>query len=89
MSCGRDEVRAWIAPTAIAREHIRYAFFDRAIMAIPMHVAIASRRYGAPGRLGGSNGLQAQDQSSKSDSTSQNYAQHFRYLQFWSVLRAK
>jgi hypothetical protein len=54
-----------------------------------VHVAIASRRYGAPGRLGGSSRLQAEDQSSKSDGTSQNYAQHFRCLQFWSVPIAK
>jgi hypothetical protein len=52
MSCGRDEIGARIAPATIARQHVRQAFFDRAIVAIPVHVAIASRRYGAPGRLG-------------------------------------
>src|SRR5215475_15942591 len=54
-----------------------------------MHVAIASRGHRAPGRLGGSGRLQAEDQSSKSHGTSQNYAQHFRCLQFWSVLPVK
>ena len=65
MSCGRDEVLARIAPATIACERVRQTFFDRAIMAIPMHVTIASRDQRAPGRLGSSSGLQAEDSKGK------------------------
>ena len=50
--CGRsDEVRVRIAPATIACQHIRSAFFNRAILAVPMHIAFASRGHRAPGSL--------------------------------------
>ena len=41
------------ATIAIACYHIRSAFFDRAIRAVPMHIAIAPRDHRAPASLGG------------------------------------
>src|SRR5439155_23972791 len=40
MFCRSDEVWVRIAPATIARQHIRPARFDRAILAIPMHVSV-------------------------------------------------
>ena len=41
--------RVRVTPAAITSEHIRYAFLDRTILAIPDHIAGADRHDRAPG----------------------------------------
>ena len=65
-----DEVRAWIAPATIACQHIRSAFFDRAILAVP----IALRDHRAPRSLVGLCRVWPKDRNSKSNDSGQNYA---------------
>jgi len=70
MFCQRiwsDEVRARIAPASIACEHIRPAFFDRAIVAVPMHVTIGPRGHCAPRGLVSLDRLYIEDHSGKSN----------------------
>ena len=70
MFCRRirsDEVRVRIAPATIACEHIRSAFFDGAIVAVPMHVTIAAPGHRAPGGLVSLGRLYTEDHSGKSN----------------------
>lgn len=71
-----DKVRVRIAPTAIACQHIRSAFFNRAILAVPMHVAVASRGHRAPGSFPGGRRLWAECERSKSSSGEHDAGHH-------------
>src|SRR5690349_16222011 len=56
--CVRDEIRVRIAPAAIARQNIWPALFNRTILAVPVHAAIAVINHGAPRRVVGLRRLQ-------------------------------
>jgi catechol 2,3-dioxygenase-like lactoylglutathione lyase family enzyme len=43
-------VAVWIAPAPIACQNIRPALFNRAVLAVPVHAAIAVIHHGAPRR---------------------------------------
>src|SRR5450759_1893599 len=45
--------RIVIAKTAVASEHVRHAFFHRAVSAVPIDIAPADRRHRAPGEHAG------------------------------------
>jgi hypothetical protein len=66
--CVGDEIGVWIAPAPIASQNIRSALFNRAILAVPIHAAIAVIHYGAPRRGGGLSRLQ----TNKADSSNSN-----------------
>jgi hypothetical protein len=56
--CVGDEIGVWIAPAPIASQNIRPALLNRAILAVPVHAAIAIIHHGAPRRGGGLSRLQ-------------------------------
>ena len=45
---GSDEVRVRIAPAPITGQHVRPTFFDRAILAAPLHITVAHRHHRTP-----------------------------------------
>jgi hypothetical protein len=45
------EVRIRIAPAAIRSHHIRLAFFNRAVLTVPIRIPIALRGHSTPGRF--------------------------------------
>jgi len=56
--CVRHEIGVWIAPAPIASQNIRPALLNRAILAVPVHAAIAVIHHGAPRRGVGLSRLQ-------------------------------
>jgi hypothetical protein len=48
--CARDEIGVRVAPAPIACQNIRPALFNQAILAVPVHAAIAVIHHGAPRR---------------------------------------
>lgn len=64
----RNKVRVWVAPSTIARHHIRLTCFERPILAIPIH-AFAHPEHRAPRSfvVVRSRRLQTNHQKSKSD----------------------
>jgi len=49
--CVWDEIGVWIAPAAIAGQNKWPALFNRAVLAVPIHAAIAVISYGTPRRV--------------------------------------
>ena len=70
--CVRHEIGVWIAPAPIACQNTRPALFNRAILAVPVHAAIAVIHHGAPRRGVGLSRLQtnrAYSSNSNDDAT--------------------
>lgn len=83
--CVRDEIGVWIAPAPIASQNIRPALFNRAILAIPVHAAIAVIRHGAPRRGGGLSRLQTNKaHSSDRNDGDENHAHQILVTRFLS-----
>ena len=83
--CVRDEIGVWIAPAPIASQNIRSALFNRAILAIPIHAAIAVIHHGAPRRGGGLSRLQtSKAHSSNSNDGDENRAHQILITRFLS-----
>jgi len=82
--CVLDEIGIRIAPAAIARQDIRPALFNRAILAVPVHAAVAVVSYGAPRRVGGLGRLQANKAHSSSSDGDESRAHQILVTQFLS-----
>jgi hypothetical protein len=74
------EARVRIAKAAIARRHVRDAFFHRTVLALPNFTAPAEAVDGAPGRLGGSRRPLIETQEGDRESRSAQKAYHVRLL---------
>jgi hypothetical protein len=83
--CVRDEIGVWIAPAPIASQNTRPALFNRAILAVPVHAAIAVIRHGAPRRGVGPGRLQtSKARSGNSDDGDENRAHQILVTRFLS-----